>query len=113
MGIKTIVNSDGLRVHVGNTVDTKFQSILAQSGNIAVDANYKFEKGKWDGSKWVEILPTDMEKWVEDMENTDREHSFPRFLEDLITDNPDFNIHEKMKTRYDEKVALRATQPKE
>ena len=37
--------------------------------------------------------------------------SMPRYLEDLITDNPDFNIHENMKTRYDEKIELRATKP--
>ena len=43
----------------------------------------------------------------------EKDSGMPRHMEDLITDNPDFNIHEKMKTRYDEKVALRATQPKE
>jgi hypothetical protein len=49
--------------------------------------------------------------WKKQMRITDS--NMPRHMEDLITDNPDFNIHEKMKTRYDEKVALRATQPKE
>ena len=48
-----------------------------------------------------------MEQWKEALQGTD--DGMPRYLEDLITDNPDFNIHEKMKTRYDEKVALRAT----
>jgi hypothetical protein len=52
-----------------------------------------------------------MNNWMRDITATD--NNIPRYLEDLITDNPDFNIHEKMKTRYDEKVALRATQPKE
>ena len=111
MGIKTIVNSDGLRVHVGNTVDTKFQSIMAQSGNIAIDADNPFEKGRWDGSKWVKVLPTDMEKWVEDMENTDREHSFPRFLEDLITSNASLVIPAEMKKRYDDKIKVRGERP--
>ena len=50
-----------------------------------------------------------MRNWKESMQMTDR--GMPRYLEDLITDNPDFNIHENMKTRYDEKVALRATKP--
>jgi len=52
-----------------------------------------------------------MNDWMESMQGTDS--GMPRYLEDLITDNPDFNIHEKIKTRYDEKVALRATKPKE
>ena len=56
---------------------------------------------------WTNARP--MEDWKEVMQGTD--HGMPRYLEDLITDNPDFNIHEKMKTRYDEKVALRATKP--
>jgi hypothetical protein len=53
-----------------------------------------------------------MTAWKKAMKKSDTE-LLPRHMEDLITDNPDFNIHEKMKTRYDEKVALRATQPKE
>ena len=50
-----------------------------------------------------------MNDWKSSMQETDS--GMPRYLEDLITDNPDFNIHENMKTRYDEKVALRATKP--
>ena len=50
-----------------------------------------------------------MQKWMGEIADTDA--GMPRYLEDLITDNPDFNIHEKIKTRYDEKVALRATKP--
>ena len=57
------------------------------------------------------LVPTALQLWEDSMKRTDRK--MPRHMEDLITDNPDFNIHEKMKTRYDEKVALRATQPKE
>ena len=52
-----------------------------------------------------------MKNWKSSMQWTDG--GIPRFLEDLITDNPSLIIHEKMKTRYDEKVALRATKPKE
>ena len=43
------------------------------------------------------------------MQRTDS--GMPRYLEDLITDNPSLTIHENVKTRYDEKVALRATKP--
>ena len=56
---------------------------------------------------WANAKP--MNDWKSSMQGTDE--SMPRYLEDLITDNPDFNIHENMKTRYDEKVALRATKP--
>ena len=58
---------------------------------------------------WIAAKPT--EDWARAMVKTDS--SMPRYMEDLITDNPSLTIHEKMKTRYDEKVALRATQPKE
>ena len=50
-----------------------------------------------------------MEKWKASMQETDS--GMPRYLEDLITDNPSLTIHEKIKIRYDEKVALRATKP--
>jgi len=50
-----------------------------------------------------------MEDWKLSMQGTDG--GMPRYLEDLITDNPSLTIHENMKTRYDEKVALRATKP--
>ena len=50
-----------------------------------------------------------MNDWKSSMQGTDS--GMPRHMEDLITDNPSLTIHEKMKTRYDEKVALRATKP--
>ena len=50
-----------------------------------------------------------MKNWKASMYGTDR--GMPRYLEDLITANSDFTIPEKMKTRYDEKIALRATKP--
>ena len=56
---------------------------------------------------WANAKP--MNDWKSSMQGTDG--SMPRYLEDLITDNPSLTIHEKMKTRYDEKVALRATKP--
>jgi ferritin-like protein len=56
---------------------------------------------------WEEIKP--FRKWQESIQETDA--GMPRYMEDLITANSDFTIPEKMKTRYDEKVALRATKP--
>ena len=56
---------------------------------------------------WANTQP--MEDWKASMQETDL--GMPRYMEDLITDNPSLTIHEKMKTRYDEKVALRATKP--
>ena len=47
--------------------------------------------------------------WKKAMMRSDK--NMPRHMEDLITANSDFTIPEKMKTRYDEKVALRATKP--
>lgn len=71
--------------------------------------NYKTRAIKEEDAR-LENLPTPYELWLRGMMRTDR-MGMPRYLEDLITDNPNFNIHEKMKTRYDEKVALRATKP--
>ena len=64
-----------------------------------------------DAEELAEANAKPMNDWKESIGKTDS--GMPRHMEDLITDNPDFNIHEKMKTRYDEKVALRATKPKE
>ena len=50
-----------------------------------------------------------MKDWKQKMAGTDS--GMPRYLEDLITDNSNLIIHEKMKTRYDEKITLRATKP--
>ena len=52
---------------------------------------------------------TVMNDWKSSMQGTD--NGMPRYMEDLITANSDFTIPEKMKTRYDEKIALRATKP--
>ena len=49
-----------------------------------------------------------MNDWKSSMQETD--FGMPRFLEDLITSNS-LVIPTEMKTRYDEKVALRATKP--
>jgi len=56
---------------------------------------------------WLAEKP--MRKWKDDIAKTD--NGMPRYLEDLITDNPSLTIHEKMKTRYDEKIALRGEHP--
>ena len=66
------------------------------------------DQDKWTAEYLVKF-PEGFDEWKETMVVTDL--GMPRYLEDLITDNPDFNIHENMKKRYDEKVALRATKP--
>jgi len=58
--------------------------------------------------KWLADKP--MKNWLQEINDSDGE-LIPRYLEDLITDNPSLTIHEKMKKRYDDKVALRATKP--
>jgi len=117
MGIKTIVDSDGFLIHVGNILDTKFQRILAQSGNTTVDTTYQphgieFKKAKWDGFKWVEILPTDMEKWVEDMEEADMKYGLPRYAEDILDGMPDKSgVAQITLDKLQSKKDLRATKP--
>ena len=56
---------------------------------------------------WADARP--MKDWKSSMQETDQ--GMPRYLEDLITDNSNLIIHENMKTRYDEKIELRATKP--
>ena len=75
-------------------------------GNIPFTAEEETAK---DVQEAQSLSEKPMNDWKSSMQGTD--NGMPRYLEDLITDNPDFNIHEKMKTRYDEKVALRATKP--
>ena len=57
--------------------------------------------------EWANAKP--MNDWKSSMQETD--YGMPRHMEDLITANPDLILPEKIKTRYDEKVALRATKP--
>jgi len=68
------------------------------------------KKAKRDAQVAEDIVNEPMKNWTAVMKKSDLK-IMPRHMEDLITDNPDFNIHEKMKTHYDEKVALRATKP--
>lgn len=55
------------------------------------------------------IANAPLNQWKRDISRSD--NLMPRYLEDLITDNPTFTINEYTKTKYDDKVALRATQP--
>ena len=54
-------------------------------------------------------LEQDMKTWKEDITKTDR--GMPRYLEDLITDNPTFTINEHTQTKYDAKIELRGKRP--
>jgi len=85
-------------------MSTKDNVITEFPGGIPSQA----DQNKWTAEYLVEF-PEGFDEWKTSMQETD--NGMPRYLEDLITDNPDFNIHENMKTRYDEKVALRATKP--
>jgi len=55
------------------------------------------------------VGPTDMELWKEKMARSDN-NLMIRDLEDLVTIN-NFTMTSEMKTRYDAKIALRATKP--
>ena len=66
------------------------------------------DQDTWTAEYLVQF-PEGYDAWKESIQATDA--GMPRYLEDLITDNPSLTIHENMKTRYDEKVALRATKP--
>jgi len=56
---------------------------------------------------WANARP--MEDWIELMQGTD--NGMPRYLEDLIADNPTFTINEYTQTKYDAKIKLREKQP--
>ena len=75
-------------------------------GNIPFTAEEETAK---DVQEAQSLSEQPMNDWKASMMGTD--DGMPRYLEDLITANSDFTIPEKMKTRYDEKVALRATKP--
>ena len=75
-------------------------------GNIPFTAEEETAK---DVQEAQSLSEQPMNDWKASMQGTD--DGMPRYLEDLITANSDFTIPEKMKTRYDEKVALRATKP--
>ena len=67
------------------------------------------EEAEEDAAVVVKTAAKPLNDWKSSMQGTD--DGMPRFLEDLITENPSLTIHKNMKTRYDEKVALRATKP--
>jgi len=66
------------------------------------------DQDKWTAEYLVQF-PEGYDAWKESIQATDV--GMPRYLEDLITDNPTFTINEYTKTKYDDKVALRATKP--
>ena len=75
-------------------------------GNIAFTAEEEIAR---DAEELAVANAKPMNDWKSSMRETD--NGMPRYMEDLITANSDFTIPEKMKTRYDEKIALRATKP--
>jgi hypothetical protein len=59
-----------------------------------------------DQTKW-----TPMKRWKFAMAKQERIGGIDRDFEDLITDNPALALNEYTQTKYDDKVALRATRP--
>ena len=55
------------------------------------------------------VAETPMREWMESMAGTDS--GMPRYLEDLITDNPTFTINEYTQVKYDAKIKLRGERP--
>jgi len=64
-----------------------------------------------DEDERIAHLLTPMEEWKRAMKKQERMGGIDRDTENLITDNPTFTINEYTQTKYDEKVALRATKP--
>ena len=62
----------------------------------------------FDQPKW-----TPMKRWKFAMAKQERMGGIDRDFEDLIADNPALALNEYTKTKYDDKVALRATKPEE
>ena len=116
--IHSIVNSDGLLVYSGDTINEKFSRLKVISGNSVVEScpsgtervDGLASKDKWDGSKWVVVAPTDMERWVKKMKRSDGE-LMNRTQEDIITKIGTDGFAAETKQKYDDKVALRATKP--
>ena len=66
------------------------------------------DQDKWTAEYLVEF-PEGFNEWKETIQATDAE--MPRYLEDLITDNPTFTINEHTQTKYDAKIKLRGERP--
>ena len=66
------------------------------------------DQDKWTAEYLVEF-PEGFDEWKETIQATDAE--MPRYLEDLITDNPTFTINEHTQTKYDAKIKLREERP--
>jgi len=88
-----------------NTV-VDFSSGKQEVKLVAMSAS---EEARIDAEEVQYLAEKPMNDWKLKIAETDA--GMPRYLEDLITDNSNLIIHEKMKTRYDEKITLRATKP--
>ena len=101
---------------IGRVIGWKFnhqEGMCTKEGVITAFPNgipSQADQDKWTAEYLVQF-PEGYDEWKDSMQGTD--NGMPRYLEDLITANSDFILPEKIKTRYDEKIALRATKPKE
>ena len=83
-------------INIQTGVETqRLMTVEEQTASDVATAQWLVDKPLWE--------------WKRKMAGTDS--GMPRYLEDLITDNSNLIIHENMKTRYDEKIELRATKP--
>ena len=82
--------------------------VIGSDGSQVVELTAE-ENSQRDAEEAQWLVDKPMNNWKASMQGTDS--GMPRYLEDLITDNPSLTIHEKMKKRYDDKVAIRATKP--
>ena len=73
------------------------------------EGNYK-DRVVRDEEERVANLPTPEQAWKTSMIRADN-MGMPRYLEDLITDNPALNVNATIKAKYDAKVSLRAGRP--
>ena len=107
--IASIINAGGDEVHRGNTIDAKFIRLVAQEGNSQVVEMHNFDKANWNGSSWIEVLPTATENWMKEMKATDQD--IPRPLEDVLDMTGTTGLASATLDKYNAKKDLRATKP--
>ena len=116
--IHTIIDGNGFLVYSGNIINEKFirlkdnpdYSVVESTPTNVGNVDALPERAKWEGSQWVVVAPTDMERWVKDMKRSDG-LLMNRTQEDIITKIGTDGFAAETKQKYDDKVALRATKP--
>jgi hypothetical protein len=109
--IVSVINPSGVLIYSGHQANKKIER-LVNLGNTKIDSAppASYEKSKWDGSNWSEVLPTALEDWIKEIVKSDNT-MMPRYMEDLITSNASLVIPAEMKKRYDDKIKVRGERP--